>query len=211
MTRIRVLVADDHPLVIKGLPDVLAPFGIDVVAAISGAAEVLTRYKELRPDVVVLDVRLGPARGLEVVQQLLKMDSKARVVVYSHFDQDHVVREAYRVGAKAFLPKNAEIEVLAEAISAARNSSTYFLPSIAERLALMSVRGDEPPQAVLSERELTVFKLMAEGLTNIEIAEKLSLTQKTIGVIAQAVRDKLKVSRQADLTKLAIRHQLIDE
>jgi DNA-binding NarL/FixJ family response regulator len=148
---------------------------------------------------------------LDVARELFAKRPEARIVFYSQFDQDHIVREAYRIGGKAFVPKSAPPQVLADAIIAAAAGTTYFLPEIAERIALMSVRGEEAPQVKLSERELVVFKLMAQGLTNAEIAKELRLSSKTIGIITQAVKESLGVSRPADITRLALKHQLIDE
>ena len=85
----------------------------------------------------------------------------------------------------------------------------YFLPHIAERLANLSVRGDESPQSLLNERDLEIFKLMAEGLTNAEIAERLDLSLKTISNVSQAIKEKLGVHRPAYITKLAVKHGLI--
>jgi len=211
MAAICVMVADDHPLITQGLAKELAPFGIEAVEAVADGAEVLSRYRSVKPEVLVLDLRIGAVRGLDVVKELLGVDADARIVIYSQFDQDHIVREAYRLGAKAFVPKSADPKILADAIHAAQCGEMYFLPHIAERLALMSVRGVESPQAKLSERELSVFKKMAQGLTNAEIADEMSLSIKTIGLITQSIKESLGVSRAADITRLALKHQLIDE
>jgi DNA-binding NarL/FixJ family response regulator len=92
----------------------------------------------------------------------------------------------------------------------AAEGKLYFLPQIAERLANLSVRGDASPQSQLDQRGLEIFKLMAEGLTNAEIAEKLNLSTKTISNISQSVKEKLGVHRQAYITKLAVKHGLIE-
>ena len=94
-----------------------------------------------------------------------------------------------------------------------RRASTgelYFMPPIAERLANLSVRGDASPQASLDERELDIFTSMAEGLTNVEIAEKLNLSAKTISNVSQTIKEKLGIHRPALITKLAVKHGLID-
>jgi DNA-binding NarL/FixJ family response regulator len=208
---IQVLVADDHPLIAQGLVSELKRFGIDHVDTVMDGTEVFRRFSELSPDVLVLDLRIGAVRGLDVAHQLLTSHPEARIVFYSQFDQDHIVREAYRIGGKAFIPKNADPSLLAQAIKTAQRGGTYFMPDIAERLALMSVRGDDSPQAKLGERELVVFRKMARGLTNAEIAHDLDLSVKTIGLTTQNIRETLGVSRAADITRLALKHQLIEE
>ena len=209
MTQIRVMAADDHPLITQGLGGALQPYDIEVVEPVANGAEVVTKFLELRPDVLILDLRIGAIRGLDVARDLLVAAPKARIVFYSQFDQDHIVREAYRIGGKAFTTKSTDTKLLAHAIIAVHGGETYFLPEIAGRLALLSVRGDESPQAILGEREFIVFKKMAEGLTNAEIAEELNLSLKTIGIVIHSVKETLNVHRTADLTRLALKHQLI--
>ena len=117
----------------------------------------------------------------------------------------------YRIVTADSSPLTQRIKAdLANAVRQAHEGKLYFLPHIAERLANLSVRGDASPQSQLDERGLEIFKLMAEGLTNAEIAEKLNLSTKTISNISQAVKEKLGVHRQAYITKLAVKHGLIE-
>jgi DNA-binding NarL/FixJ family response regulator len=211
MTAIRVLVADDHPLVTQGLVNELKPFGIEQVDAVSDGAQVVRRFLDVRPDVLVLDLRLDHMSGLSVARDLLSPVPEARIVFYSQFDRDHIVREAYRIGGKAFVPKTADISVLAQAILAVHDGGTFFLPEVAERLALMSVRGEESPHAKLSPRDMRVFKMMAQGLTIAEIAVEEELSTKTAGLITQRIKESLGISRPADITRLALKYQVIDE
>lgn len=211
MATIKVLLADDHPLILEGLRAALSKRGMKVVGEVENADEVIGRFKQTRPDVLVLDLRFGPgATGLDVARELLGEQTDARVVFYSQFDQDEVIREAYRLGAAAFVTKNQAPDVLAQAITDASRGKTFFIPAIAERLALLGVRGDDSPRAKLDAREAQVFVQLANGFTNNEIAERMSLSAKTIGVIAQAIREKLGVQRAAEMTRLAVRYGMID-
>jgi two-component system, NarL family, invasion response regulator UvrY len=208
---IKVLLADDHPLILEGLRAALTKRGMRVVGETESADEVMGRFRQCRPDVLVLDLRFGQgATGLDVARHLLSKEPEARIVFYSQFDQDEVIREAYRVGASAYITKNQPPDVLAQAITEAARGKTYFVPAIAERLALLGVHGDESPRARLDPREAKVFVQLANGLTNNEIAAQMSLSSKTIGVIAQAIRDKLGVQRAAEMTRLAVRYGMID-
>ena len=211
MATIKVLLADDHPLILEGLRAALSKRGMKVVGEVGSAGEVLGRFKQTRPDVLVLDLRFGPgATGLDVARELLGEQPDARVVFYSQFDQDEVIRDAYRLGAAAFVTKNQAPDVLAQAITDAAQGKTFFIPAIAERLALLGVRGDDSPRAKLDAREAQVFVQLANGFTNNEIAERMSLSAKTIGVIAQTIREKLGVQRAAEMTRLAVRYGMID-
>jgi two-component system invasion response regulator UvrY len=211
MKPIRVLIADDHPLIMVGLTSALEGRDIKVAACVTEANEVVSNYSESKPDVVVLDIRFGAGpTGFDVAADLLRRFPAARIVFYSQFDQDETIAEAYRIGGRAFVPKNAAPTVLADAIKKAHAGEIYFLPKIAERLALIGLKADESPQSRLEPRELEVFRMMAQGLTNAEIAEKLHVTARTVSAISSAVKDKLGLSRQAEITLLAVKHLMIE-
>ncbi|MYN38910.1 response regulator [Duganella sp. FT109W] len=211
MKKIRVMLADDHPIVMTGFAMSLQGQGLDVVAQARTPAEALAQYQELKPDVIVLDIRFGEQlTGLDVARQILAQTPSAAIVFLSQFDQDSLIKETYRLGGRAFMTKDCDPADLAAAVKRAHDGELYFLPHIAERLANLSVRGDASPQSQLDERALEIFTLMAEGLTNAEIAEKLDVSTKTISNISQAVKEKLGVHRPAYITRLAVKHGLIE-
>lgn len=208
--RIRVMLADDHPIVMGGFAMSLGGPDIDVVVQARSPEEALALYADQRPDVLVLDIRFGAQlTGLDVARHLLADEPDARIVFLTQFDQDSLVKECYRIGGRAFITKDCDPEELAAAVRRAHRGELYFMPAIAERLASLSVKGDESPQALLDERSLQIFALMAEGLTNAEIAERLDVSSKTISNASQAIKDRLGVQRPADITRLAVRHGLI--
>lgn len=212
MSAIRVLIADDHPLVVEGLISALGRHSFDVVGHASKAADVVPKFIETGANVVVLDVRFGQeSAGLDVARELLGVSPKARVVFYSQFDDDEIIREAYRLGGAAFITKDIDPAVLANAIQEVHRerNKPHFLPEIAERLAVLGLQGDGSPQSKLSKRDLEVFRLMAEGRTNAEIAELMNLSTKTISNISQHVKDQLGIHRQADITRLAVKYMII--
>ncbi|MBC3829884.1 response regulator transcription factor [Undibacterium amnicola] len=208
---IRVLLADDHPIVMTGFAMSLAGEGMEVVGQAKTPQEAVEQFLALQPQVVVLDIRFGAElTGLDAAKHILEKQPAAQIVFLSQFDQDALIKETYRLGAKAFVTKDCDPADLAIAVRRAAQGELYFMPSIAERLANLSVRGDASPQTLLDERSLEIFKLMAEGLTNVEIAEKLDLSQKTISNISQSVKEKLGIHRPALITKLAMKHGLIE-
>ena len=207
---IRVLLADDHPIVMTGFAMSLAAEGLDVVGQAKTPAEATAMYAALKPDVAVLDIRFGTElTGLDAAQAILKSDPEAKLIFLSQFDQDSLIKETYRLGARAFVTKDCDPADLADAVRHAHGGKLYFPPQIAERLASIAVRGDVSPQSQLDERGLEIFKLMAEGLTNAEIAEKLNLSTTTISNTSQSIKEKLGVDRQAHITKLAVKYGLI--
>lgn len=212
MKSIRVLVADDHPQIAEGLTATLANEGIKVIATATAAADVLPLYRTHSPDVVVLDVRFGNegTDGLDVARELVAQTQGVRIVISTQFDQDQFIQEAYKIGCLAVVPKSHPTVDLAEAIKQAYQGKIYFLPDIAARLAMLNVRGPEDtPLSKLEPREAQVFKLMAQGRTNVEIAEALGLSPKTISSTSQHVKDKLGISRPAEITLLAVKYHVI--
>jgi DNA-binding NarL/FixJ family response regulator len=204
------MLADDHPIVMTGFAMSLEEAGMKVVGQAKTPSEAAAMYSEEKPDVLVLDIRFGTElTGLDAAQNVLKADPDARIVFLSQFDQDSLIKETYRLGAHAFVTKDCDPADLASAVRHAHEGKLYFPPQIAERLASIAVRGDVSPQSQLDERGLEIFKLMAEGLTNAEIAEKLNLSTKTISNTSQAIKEKLGVHRQANITLLAVKHGLI--
>lgn len=209
--KINVVLADDHPLLMAGFAMSLSDYGIYVIGQAKSPDDAIAQYLSLKPDVLVLDIRFGEKlSGLNAAQDLLKKDSKAKIVFLSQFDQDSLIKEAYRLGGHAFVTKDRDAEELAEAIRSAEQGKLYFLPQVAERLASLAVRGDTSPQSQLEEREVEIFTLMAQGLTNVEIADKLNLSSKTISNVSQSVKEKLGIHRSADITRLAVKHGLIE-
>lgn len=211
MQLIRILIADDHPLIIEGLTLSLKKRGIEVVGHALAIADAVRQYRRCKPDVVVMDVGFGQSStGLDAAREIIETNPEARIVFYTQYDQDEIVREAYRLGGRGFVPKVQSTDLLADVIGQVQQGKIHFLPDIAERLALMGVRGDDSPRAKLDARELDVFRRLAQGQTIEEIAGHLSLSRKTISLVVQAVKDKLGVQRSAEITRLAIRHHIIE-
>lgn len=212
MKAIRVLVADDHPSIVDGLAKLLTGHHIEVVGQASTPRDVLAQYVQTTPDVVVLDIRFastGPT-GLEVARELLRRYPKGRIVIYSQFDQYEVVQEAYQIGCLAFVPKNTSVDEFAAAIRQVSEGNRFFVAEMAQRLATLNVMGDDSPRGRLDERELNVFRLMALGRTNAEMVEDTGLSIRTLTQLRGQVMEKLGVTRQADITLLAVKHHIIE-
>lgn len=183
---------------------------MEVVAQARTPEEALAQHAAVLPDVLILDIRFGgQLTGLDIARQIFGQSPAARIVFLSQFDQDSLIKEAYRIGARAFITKDCDPDELVAAIRRAHQGELYFMPRIAERLASLSVKGDASPQSLLDDRSLEIFTLMAEGLTNVEIAERLAVSSKTISNASQAIKDKLGIHRAADITRLAVRHGLL--
>jgi DNA-binding NarL/FixJ family response regulator len=209
-TPIRVILADDHPVVMRGFAIGLADHGIEVVGMAKTTDEAFEFFERHLPDVIVLDIRFGTAStGLDVAERILAKHPKARIVFLSQFDQRNLIQKSYVIGGKAFMKKSCEPEELSEAIRAAAADEQYFMADVAKQLASLAIQ-PASPLAVLDERESSVLKLMALGLTNQEIANELNLSLKTISNTSQTIKDKLHEDRASRLTLLAVKHGLVD-
>jgi two-component system invasion response regulator UvrY len=209
---IRVLIADDHPLVASALSAGIEDNQITVVGYVARANEVESKFHELKPDVLVLDVRFGPEAketGLDVARAILAKDPDAKIVFYSQFDSDELIREAYLLGANAFVPKRTPLDDLITALVKVSEEGTYFLPTVASRMAMLSIRRSDSPQSILDARELEVFRCLALGLETAEIAVRMGLAPKTITNVRQAVKRKLNVEHPAKMALMAVNSGVI--
>lgn len=208
---VTALIADDHPGLRAGFATALPNFGVTVLGEIGRANEVIARYDELKPDVLVLDIRFGEEMsGLDVAAELLKRTPMAKIVFLSQYSQESIVKRGLQVGGKGFVTKDCELEALADAIKTVHAGKAYYAPKVVEQLASLAISSGHSPNAILDERELEVFTLMAKGDTLVEIAEKLGLSMRTVSYASQAIKEKLNVHRPADITLLAIKYGLVD-
>jgi DNA-binding NarL/FixJ family response regulator len=206
-----VILADDHPIVLKGFATSLTDAGLNVVGEARTPQEASRLYDELQSNVLVLDIRFGgKLTGLDVAKEVLKKHPKANIVFLSQFDEDSLIKEAYKIGARAFVTKASDTETLITAVRHAGVGDVYFLPEIAQRLANLAIRGDKSPQSRLDGREVEIFKLIAQGYTHAEIADKMGLSLKTVGNASQLIKEKLGAHRAADITRMAVKYGLIE-
>jgi DNA-binding NarL/FixJ family response regulator len=197
---IRVLIADDQALVRGGFRLILeAQKDIEVVGEAQDGKDALAKAHELRPDVVLMDIRMPKMDGLEATRRLLSGDGDSRVLVLTTLDADEYVYEAMKAGASGFLLKDVRPEQFADAVRVVASGDALLAPAITRRLIEDFVRrpppGSGPPAqlAELSDRELDVLKLIAQGLSNAEIAAALFLSEATIKTHVTHILTKLRL------------------
>ncbi len=191
MEPIRVLLADDHPVLRVGLRALLEQEpDIVVVGEASSGEEALARAASLRPDVVVLDCQMPDRSGPEVARQMRQRGLSGRVLALSAYQTDAYIREMLGAGAAGYLLKEEAPEVIVRAIREVARGGEYFSPAVAAKAAAWA-RGERP--GGLTERELEVLRCMAEGLSNKEIAARLHMTERTVAFHVSNILQKLGV------------------
>lgn len=207
---IRVLIADDEALVRSGFKMILeAQDDIEVVAEASDGQSALDLALEHKPDVVLMDIRMPGTDGLEATRRLVGMQKEARVLILTTFDLDEYVYEAMRVGASGFLLKSAPATELASAVRGVMSGDVLLSAPITRRLIEEFVRkaplgrDDADPLASLTEREKEVLRLMARGLSNLEIARDLVVGESTVKTHVNRILSKLGLRDRVQAVVLA--------
>ena len=206
---VRVLLADDQNLVRGGFRMILrAEPEIDVVGEAADGAEAIALARELRPDVVLMDVRMPNVDGIEATRGIVGLsDGTSRVLVLTTFDLDEYVYEALRAGASGFLLKDAPEEQLVAGIRIVAEGGSLFAPAVTRRLIerFADAAPTEPPPALaeLTPRELEVLRLLARGLSNAEIATELVLSEHTAKTHVAHILGKLDLRDRVQAVVLA--------
>lgn len=204
---VRVLLADDHPILVEGLRRLIdANSDLRVVATANDADATVGAALEHRPDVIVLDISM-PGGGLEALRRLGVAVPAAKVVILTIHTEDSYVHEAVRLGARAYVPKRAADRDLLAAIRAVARGEAYLAPSAA-RMLLADMPAARP--AELSAREREVLAFTASGLTNREIGERLELSVKTVDTYRARAMTKLDLHRRAEVVAYALGHGLLE-
>jgi len=206
---IRVMLVDDHAVVRTGFRLLLqAVPEISVIGEAESGEVACTRYAELTPDVVVMDLAMPGMGGLEALKRIRSRHPHARVLALSAHDDPVHARRALQEGALGFLSKRSAPEALIEAVTTVASGRRFLDAGLAQKLALADIQGGSPIER-LSEREFEVFIRLAQGATVQKIAEDLKLSSSTVGTHLYNIKQKLDVVNQSELTLIAIRHGLI--
>ncbi len=213
MTPTRILIADDHALVRAGICALAERIkGVKVVAEAGNGAEALKLIKELKPDLVLLDISMPETSGFEVLAQQAKEFPDARVIVLTVHEAEAYAIRALRQGAAGFLLKSAASVELEAAIKTVTRGETYVSPELSKRSLLEYGKAstDRARLDTLSPRQREILKLVADGLNTKEIARHLSISAKTVETHRAQLMERLNIHDVAGLVRFAIKMGLVD-
>jgi DNA-binding NarL/FixJ family response regulator len=209
---VRVLIVDDHAVVRAGLAMLInAAEGMETVGEAGNAREAIFQARSLKPDVVLMDVVMPEQSGLEVAPALLHEHPDLKLLILSMQDDSRYVREAFAVGAKGYVLKEAADTELVAAIREVANGGRYVHPELGARLIEAdAVAAQQAEQDPLSEREREVMRLLALGHTNQEIASKLYISVRTAETHRSHIMQKLRLANRAELVRYALSQGLLE-
>ncbi|MCC9706508.1 response regulator transcription factor [Streptomyces sp. MNU76] len=216
---IRVLIADDQMMVREGFSVLLGAMpGIEVVGEAVNGRDAVDRVRELSPDVVLMDIRMPELNGIEATREIVASDGGAKVLVLTTFDLDEYVYQALRAGASGFLLKDASARQLADGVRVVASGEALLAPSVTKRLITEFSKLAQAPRpsaatqlayGELTDRETEVLVLIAQGLSNVEIAERLVVAESTIKTHVSRILVKLGLRDRTQAAVFAYEARLV--
>jgi DNA-binding NarL/FixJ family response regulator len=207
---VRILLADDHPIVREGLQALLETQpDFEVVAEAANGEEALRLALQLRPDVVLLDLEMPVMDGVEATRRLHQLQPSSHIIVFTAFDNDERIIHAVRAGAVGYLLKDAPRKDIFHAIRVAMEGGSLLQPVVASKLLRHMGQQHMLPHEILTERELEVLNLLAQGMPNKEIAAQLVISERTAKFHVSSIMGKLGATNRTEAVSLAAQRGLI--
>lgn len=208
---IRVMIVDDQAIVRSGLSTFLYAFDdLRLVAEARGGQEAVKLCDEKQPDVVIMDMMMPDMDGVEATQMIRKKHPSTQIIILTSFPEEGLVQKALQAGAISYLLKNATADELVAAVRAAYHGRPTLAPEATQAL-IRAVRVPKPVGHDLTARELEVLELIALGLSNLEIADRLVVSRSTVKFHVSGILAKLSVSSRTEAVSIALQHNLVQE
>ncbi|KRW58107.1 response regulator transcription factor GacA [Pseudomonas sp. TTU2014-080ASC] len=210
---IRVLVVDDHDLVRTGIARMLGDIdGLQVVGEASSGEESLKKARELKPDVVLMDIKMPGIGGLEATRKLIRSYPDIRIIAVTACEEDPFPTRLLQAGAAGYLTKGAALDEMVQAVRMVFAGQRYISPQIAQQLALKSFQPQSTgsPFDLLSEREIQIALMIADCQKVQSISDRLCLSPKTVNTYRYRIFEKMSITSDVELALLAVRHGMID-
>lgn len=210
---IKVMVVDDHDLVRLGIVSLLSDSDlIEVVSQAASGEDAIVNAKETEPDVVLMDIRMPGMGGLEATHKLLRQNEEIKVIAVTACNEDPYASRLLDAGAAGYMTKGASADEMVQAILKVKSGQRYISPEIAQRMALKPFEnnGSGCPFDILSDREMQISVMIANCVKVQEISDQLFLSPKTVNTYRYRIFEKMDISSDVELTRLAIRHGMVD-
>ena len=199
-----ILLVDDHAVVRQGLKSLLNQWGYRVIAEAESGEAAILQYQEHKPGLIIMDLDMPGMGGLEAIQRIMLRQKNAKMIVYSMHDDNIYALRAMQAGAKGYVVKSDEINILVDAVDKVFKGERFIGRKIAEHLAIDLMNQNNKPLEKLAPREFEVFRQLAIGNSLDVIANSLNISYKTVANIQTTIRRKLEVQTTANLVHLAI-------
>jgi two-component system, NarL family, invasion response regulator UvrY len=209
---IRILIVDDHPLLRRGLKDILArELGHVFCGEAADAQEAISQIQSHDWDLVILDVSMPGRSGIDVLRDLKGLRPKLPVLILSAHSEDQLAQRVLKAGASGYMNKESAPEELIKAVQKVNAGGRYVSAAMAEKIAFdLGADAEQPLHQRLSDRELEVLRMIGSGRTISQIAEELHLSVKTVSTYRSRILEKMKLTTSAELVHYAIRNQIVD-
>ena len=210
---INVMLVDDHDLVRSGIKRILTDVGdIEVVAEADSGEQAVRQAREIRPDVILMDLSMPGIGGMEATRKITRSMPDAKIIAVTIHEDEPFPARLLEAGAVGYLTKGCDVREIIDAIKSVYLGEQYITPGVAQKLALSFVNHrDKAPLEELTQRETQVMLMIVKGEPNKQISEKLCLSPKTTSTYRYRLFEKLGVINDVELTRFAIRHGLIKE
>ena len=212
MANIRVMLVDDHDLIRYGLRRLLEDqSGIEVIAEANSGEKALELARTTKMDVILMDINMPGIGGFEATSRLSKTHPEIKIIVLTAHSEGPLPKRLLEAGAVGFLTKGCDVKEMIDAIQKVRAGQRYIAPTIAQQLALSMLPGEESLLDALSQRELQVLIMISQGMRTNAISDQLNLSPKTVSTYRKRLHEKLDVSNDVEMMRLAIKHGVLDD
>ncbi|MEM7106726.1 MAG: response regulator transcription factor [Bacteroidota bacterium] len=210
--KIKVVLADDHSVVRKGIKMLISnDEGIEIVAEASSGEEALTMIREFDPDILITDISMPGMTGIELTEAIKNEKVHAKVLVLSTYTDEEYILSAFEAGALGYLPKDTDEDQFIAAIKTVAGGEVYYTKEVSDILtkSLIKQKRTYADPLELTDREKEILKLIVDGMSNKEVADKLFISVRTVDTHRRNIMDKIDAKNTADLVRKAIKEKLI--
>lgn len=214
MKKIRILIVEDHEVVIKGIKTLLEPYSqLEIVGYALDHEEAMKKMEELRPDIVIMDINLPEVSGIELTEKISEKYPLSRVIYYTSHVDEELITQGFEAGAYGYVPKNFKPQELIEAIHMVDEGQKFMKGIVSEKFIASYLKSEKEKKMKqdipLSDRELEVLEHMSQGLSNKQIADKLFISIRTVETHKHNLMKKLNIFSTAELVIYAIQNNII--